>query len=98
MSARSSPSSWASATAPPGPACSPTGREANDGAGVAGHAATLGSLIHGMTPADQTFILHALDGSWRQRGVRQFYEDFIATTPHPHLVEVARRYAGMLAE
>ncbi len=62
------------------------------------HAATLGSLIHGMTPADQTFILHALDGSWRQRGVRQFYEDFIATTPHPHLVEVARRYAGMLAE
>lgn len=57
--------------------------------------ATLGSLIHGLPPADQTFILHALDASLHQPGVRKFYKDFIAGTPYPHLVAEARRYAGL---
>ncbi len=55
----------------------------------------LGSLIHGLPPADQTFLLHALDASLDRPGVRRFYEDFIATTPYPPLAAEARRYAGM---
>ena len=62
------------------------------------HPTTLGSLIHGLSPGDQTFILHALDGDRPKPGVREFYDDFIATTPYPHLVKAARRYAGMLDE
>ncbi|MBA3462710.1 MAG: hypothetical protein H0T46_22325 [Deltaproteobacteria bacterium] len=62
------------------------------------HPITLGSLIHGLPPDDQTFILHALDGDWSKPGVQKFYEDFIASTPYPHLVKAARRYAGMLDE
>jgi hypothetical protein len=56
--------------------------------------ASLGKLIHGLPPSDQAFILHALDGSLDQPGVKKFYKDFIAKTPYPDLVTEARRYAG----
>lgn len=53
----------------------------------------IGALIHGLPGADQAFILHALDGSLGQPGVKKFYKDFIANTPYPPLVAVAKRYA-----
>jgi len=59
------------------------------------HPKTLGALIHGMAPGDQTFILHALDADLSKPGVKKFYQQFIAKTPYPHLVKEARRYAMM---
>ena len=59
------------------------------------HPKSLGALIHGMAPGDQTFLLHALDGALSKPGVKTFYKQFIAKTPYPHLVKEARRYAMM---
>lgn len=56
---------------------------------------SLGSLIHGLPPADQAFLLHSLDASLDKPGVPRFYKKFIADTPYPQLVPVARRYAGL---
>jgi hypothetical protein len=59
------------------------------------HPKTLGTLIHGMAPGDQGFILHALDADLSKPGVKTFYKQFIAKTPYPDLVKEARRYAMM---
>jgi hypothetical protein len=54
---------------------------------------TLAKLIHGLVPADQAFILHALDGNIADEKVLNWYRAFIKKTPYPELKKAAREYA-----
>ena len=52
------------------------------------------TTLPALPPSDQTFILHALDGSLGDPAVVDVYRRFIAATPYPMLRAEARRYAA----
>jgi hypothetical protein len=58
----------------------------------------LEGVLPAFPPADQGFVLHALDGHTHLPEVMAFYQRFVASTPYPHLREEARRRMGEVTE